>query len=148
MYNWIKGGVAILTAKMEDGQLIVLTPEFKRDQLRKWQRSIVFFCPQCSLPVQLKVGDIMIPHFAHQKGDACTSTFSEGESKAHLQGKQQLYLFLKKQIKEVTLEPFLNRLSQRPDLLAITPFGTIPIEFQCSTSVKTRLSLASPYRVR
>ncbi len=92
----------------------------------------MFFCPQCDFPVQLKVGDIIIPHFAHKKDAFCSTRFSEGESKEHLQGKQQLYIFLQKNAKDVVLEPFLRMLSQRPDLLVTTKSESIPIEFQCS----------------
>ncbi len=83
--------------------------------------------------MQLKVGDIKIPHFAHEKDTACSANFAEGESKEHLQGKQQLYLFLQKRTGHVELEPFLRMLSQRPDLLVMTTSNTTPIEFQCST---------------
>ena len=59
--------------------------------------------------------------------------FSEGESKEHLQGKQQLYMFLQKHIEDVELEPYFKMLAQRPDLLVWTGNKRIPIEFQCST---------------
>lgn len=75
----------------------------------------------------------MIPHFAHKKDTSCSASFSEGETQEHLQGKQQLYLFLQKQKKHVELEPFLRMLSQRPDLLVTTSSDSMPIEFQCST---------------
>jgi competence protein CoiA len=81
----------------------------------------------------LKVGDIIIPHFAHMKDASCSSLFSEGESLEHLRGKQQLYEFLQQHTKDVELEPFLKMLSQRPDILITTQTDSIPIEFQCST---------------
>lgn len=91
-----------------------------------------FFCPQCNDSVRLKVGDIVIPHFAHKKEASCTASLSEGESKEHLKGKQQLYEFFKKRNENVILEPFFKLLSQRPDLLVTTHSGPVPIEFQCS----------------
>ncbi|MEK5071376.1 competence protein CoiA [Sporosarcina sp. FSL K6-1508] len=123
----------ILTAKTEKGKLIVLSRELERERLREWRKVQAFFCTQCNSPVQLKVGDIIIPHFAHLKDAACTTLFSEGESKAHLQGKRQLYEFFRKKVRQVELEPFLKMLSQRPDILITTQSGSIPIEFQCST---------------
>lgn len=125
--------ITILTAKLKNGELLILTPELKRDQLKKWRNSRTFLCPQCNAPVNLKVGDIVIPHFAHKKDAACSTTFSEGETPEHLMGKQQLYLLLKKRTKHVELEPFLRMLSQRPDILVMTESDTMPIEFQCST---------------
>lgn len=95
----------------------------------------------------MKVGEITIPHFAHKKDNACTTFFSEGESREHLQGKQHLYTLLKKHATDVKLEPFLHRLSQRPDLLVTTQFGPMPIEFQCSTiSVSDMESRSAGYR--
>jgi competence protein CoiA len=123
----------ILTAKTEEGKLIVLTRDLERERLRKWRKSRLFYCPQCDYPVRLKVGDITIPHFAHMKDASCATLFSEGESHHHLQGKQQLYGFFQKHAKLVDLEPFLKMVSQRPDLLVTTQTESIPIEFQCST---------------
>ncbi|WP_445683722.1 competence protein CoiA [Sporosarcina sp. FSL K6-3457] len=111
----------------------MLTPELTREQLKKWRRTELFYCPQCKSPLQLKVGEIMIPHFAHKKDTSCSACFSEGETQEHLQGKLQLYHFLQKQTKHVELEPFLRMLSQRPDLLVTTTSASTPIEFQCST---------------
>lgn len=137
----------ILTAKTEEGKLIILTPELERERLRKWRKLRLFYCPQCDYPVQLKVGTITIPHFAHLKNAVCTTLFSEGESRSHLQGKQQLYGFFQKHAQLVELEPFLKMLSQRPDILVTTNFESIPIEFQCSTIPVTDIeSRSAGYR--
>lgn len=98
-----------------------------------WRRTQSFYCPQCKDPVQLKVGDLVIPHFAHRKNAACSALFSEGESQPHLNGKRLLYQFLVNGKQDAELEPLLNRISQRPDLLVTTSKTKIPIEFQCST---------------
>ena len=83
--------------------------------------------------MQLKVGDVVIPHFAHKKDKSCSASFSEGESKEHLLGKQDLFSFFKRTGVEVKLEPYFNALAQRPDLLVTIETEHIPIEFQCST---------------
>lgn len=121
--------VFILTAKREDGTIVILSSEMRKDELRRWRKTDTFFCPQCDEAVQLKVGEIVIPHFAHKKDATCKHLFSEGESKEHLEGKQHLYDFFKKNMVGVKLEPYIQTLSQRPDLLV----NNIPIEFQCST---------------
>lgn len=126
-------GIFILTAKTSEGQIIVLTRKLEREKLRRWRQSQLFYCQQCNTQVQLKVGDIKIPHFSHMKDASCSTLFSEGESQEHLRGKQQLYGFLQQYAKNVELEPFLKMLSQRPDILVTTPSESIPIEFQCST---------------
>ncbi|MFC5604630.1 competence protein CoiA [Sporosarcina koreensis] len=124
---------AILTACSDEGRLIILSSELERQELRKWRQTRKFYCPQCKGQVQLKVGDIVIPHFAHRKDATCSASFSEGESQQHLNGKRQLYQLLLNSKQEVELEPLLNRISQRPDLLVKTQEIDFPIEFQCST---------------
>ncbi|WP_353056525.1 competence protein CoiA [Sporosarcina luteola] len=124
---------AILTACSDEGKMIILSPELERHELRRWRQTRTFYCPQCKGPVQLKVGDIVIPHFAHRKDTACSRSFSEGESQRHLNGKRLLYQFLLTGKQEVELEPMLDRISQRPDLLVKTGGKSYPIEFQCST---------------
>ena len=125
--------VLILMAKLKDGTLIRLTKDMKREHLRTWRQSTTFFCPQCNGTVQLKVGNIIIPHFAHKKEATCSASFSEGETQEHLQGKQQMYNFLDRVTKNVKLEPYFKALSQRPDLLVTINAHSFPIEFQCST---------------
>lgn len=125
----IKEGVLILTAKREDGTMVILSSKMRKDELRGWRKTAQFYCPQCDGSVQLRVGEIVIPHFAHKKDATCTSSFSEGESKEHLEGKQHLYEFFQKRLTDVKLEPYLQTLAQRPDLLV----NNVPIEFQCST---------------
>ncbi|WP_432357690.1 competence protein CoiA [Sporosarcina sp. UB5] len=125
--------MGILTACTDEGQLIILTPELERQELRKWRQTGSFYCPQCKGGVQLKVGDIVIPHFAHKRDSTCDGSFSEGESPQHLNGKRLLYERLLAVTQEVVLEPLLNNISQRPDLLVKTGEAMFPIEFQCST---------------
>ncbi|KXH79785.1 hypothetical protein AU377_09870 [Sporosarcina sp. HYO08] len=117
---------------MKNGLFVILSEGMKKEQLRKWRKTEQFFCPQCDQPVQLKVGEIIIPHFAHLKDDACETTFSEGETQDHLRGKQQLYSFFQQRTEQVHLEPYLTLLAQRPDLLVFDQEKRIPIEFQCS----------------
>ena len=105
----------------------------KNEQLREWRKTATFTCPQCKDFVHLKVGDIVIPHFAHQKDASCSASFSEGESREHLEGKRQLYQFFQRIDKEVRLEPYFKALAQRPDLLVTDHQEEVPIEFQCST---------------
>ncbi|WP_210469598.1 competence protein CoiA [Sporosarcina sp. 6E9] len=121
-----------MTAKTEDGTIITLSTKMRREQLREWRNSNLFYCPGCNDTVHLKVGDIVIPHFAHKKDKSCSASFSEGESKEHLQGKHDLFTFFERIGVEVKLEPYFNDLAQRPDLLVTNNTGQIPIEFQCS----------------
>ncbi len=128
----MKGVSFILTACTDDGRLIFLSPELERQELRKWRQTQRFYCPQCKGPVQLKVGEIVVPHFAHVSDTSCSSSFSEGESPRHLKGKRLLYQMLSSGSQEVVLEPLLHKISQRPDLLVQSGQAEYPIEFQCS----------------
>ena len=97
-----------------------------------WYHAQTFYCPSCRQPVVLKVGELRVPHFAHRRQSDCTSDFSEGESIAHLLGKQQLFHFFQKACLHVELEKRLPQLQQRPDLFVYTAQQQWAIEFQCS----------------
>ncbi|MGE7622549.1 competence protein CoiA [Viridibacillus sp. NPDC096237] len=131
--EWIKiGGGCILTAITTNNDLFILSTTHTRENLKHLRQTLKFFCPQCKGELQLRVGDIVIPHFAHKKDANCLQLFSDGESKDHLEGKQQLYHFFETKGLSVQLEPFIKDLSQRPDLLVTTQNEQYAIEFQCS----------------
>lgn len=91
-----------------------------------------YYCPDCSELVKLKIGKSKIKHFAHQK-KCQNSSFSEGETQEHLLGKFYLYQLLSEQGYFVELEPYINAIQQRPDLLCYNEKGEkVAIEFQCS----------------
>ncbi|WP_433595909.1 competence protein CoiA [Lysinibacillus xylanilyticus] len=114
-------------------QQIFMPYQYSREALQRYRRQMKFYCPQCQQPVQLKIGKYNIPHFAHIANNSCVQLFAEGESKLHLQGKVQLFEWLRKLGHTVKLEPYLKKLSQRPDMLLIKEQKQIAIEFQCST---------------
>ena len=122
----------MLVALMDD-QYISLTSDYSREQLLQLRKKQKFICPQCKSNLQLKVGKVKTPHFAHLRDANCHNLFSEGESETHLLGKVALYDFFKKANIKVVLEPYLTSLSQRPDLLVQDLDSTYAIEFQCST---------------
>ena len=87
-------------------------------------------CPACKQAVILKSGAVRIPHFSHTSLTDCES-FSEGETKEHLQGKELLYSFFSGLGIESELEVYLPELKQRPDIFL--PGYGVAIEFQCSS---------------
>lgn len=126
----------MLVAMTKQQQLFQLSTKITQQELHLLKQHHQFFCPQCKEQLLLKAGQIKIPHFAHQKNSNCHSLFSEGESTAHLLGKQHLYqLFTKLQLTPV-LEPYLPKLRQRPDLLISQNSEQFAIEFQCSPITK------------
>lgn len=122
----------MLVALAEDQSYVILTQQLPRAALQQLRKEQAFFCPQCKEPLILKIGQIKIPHFSHQKHSQCDSFFSEGESSVHLLGKQQLFAFFQRLQLDVELEPFLAELQQRPDLLVTTNGKRYAIEFQYS----------------
>lgn len=122
----------MLVAMTEQQQLFHLTSKLPPDELQRLKKQQSFFCPQCKEQLLLKAGQIKIPHFAHQKNSECDALFSEGESAAHLLGKQHLFqLFANLQLRPV-LEPYLPQLQQRPDVLITFKERQYAVEFQCS----------------
>ena len=116
-----------------DNKYVSLTGDYSREQLLKLRKQRNFICPQCKSELQLKVGKVKTPHFAHLPDALCHNLFSEGESETHLLGKLALYEFFKKANKNVLLEPYITSLSQRPDLFVQDQKGLYAIEFQCSS---------------
>ena len=84
---------------MMDNKYISLTSDYSREQLLKLRKQRNFICPQCKSELQLKVGKVKTPHFAHFRDANCQNLFSEGESETHLLGKLALHDFLKRENK-------------------------------------------------
>lgn len=115
----------MFVAKMD--QTRICTLDLPTDALRTLRQQHEFVCPCCHERVTLKIGRKKRPHFAH-RSKTCTGTFSEGETVAHAEGKAQLYAFFQQKGLHVQLEPYLELLQQRPDLLV----EQYAVEFQCS----------------
>ena len=131
-YDRGKEVISMLVAITKQDELFYLRREMSHRDLQQIKQVNQFFCPQCKEPLLLKVGSIKIPHFAHLKHSSCESLFSEGESTAHLLGKQQLFSLFSKLQLPVILEPYLPHIQQRPDLLVTKGDKHFAIEFQCS----------------
>lgn len=130
----------MLVALTEQGKYFVCSQELSREDLKLQRINRKFYCLQCREKVQLKVGEIRTPHFAHIAKNKCEQMFTEGESERHLQGKLQLYKMFQHLKLQVELEPYLKELAQRPDLLVYDQQGRrFAIEFQCSPISLERL---------
>ena len=131
-YDRGKEVIAVLVALTKQDEFFYLSRDMSHHDLQQLKQVNQFYCPQCKEPLLLKVGAIKIPHFAHLKHSYCDSLFSEGESTAHLTGKQQLFSLFSKLQLSVILEPYLPHIQQRPDLLVTKGDKQYAIEFQCS----------------
>lgn len=124
----------MLVAKRQ--QQLICTLDYSKEALRQMRKHTTFHCPCCDARVILKVGAKMIAHFAHERA-SCAYVFSERESMQHLEGKAQLYTFFQRFSSNVTLEPYIQALQQRPDILV----DRYAVEFQCSALAVDKIML-------
>lgn len=122
----------ILTAYKDGVVYFTITRNLSKEQLLFLRNTSQFSCPQCGNPLRLKIGKVVTPHFAHIVLTDCLTSFSERESPTHLLGKQQLAEFFTRVGYKVSVEAYLPKISQRPDLLVSNLHQMIAIEFQCS----------------
>lgn len=127
-----EGGIGLLSAMMDNGVQLVLTRELSKGSLNQLREDHVFHCPQCHGRMWLRLGDVRIPHFAHEAGAGCRNDFSEGESPEHLAGKQILYDMFTNMGLRTGMETRIPSIGQRPDLLVEKDGRAHAIEFQCS----------------
>ena len=119
----------MLLAKKKDGSILSLLL-YSRSEIEK-QRHEEFFCPCCEGRVYLKIGTMKIPHFAHKSHTFCRAD-AEGESLEHLQGKKQLFEWLRQSGMDVQMEKYFPEFKQRADLYIVHNGQGYAIEFQCS----------------
>ncbi|WP_167578556.1 competence protein CoiA [Jeotgalibacillus proteolyticus] len=124
--------LTILVAKTEKGKVIFLDGTHSPHVIRTRFANTSFYCPQCNEKLQLKVGSIKIPHFAHVTKSLCDS-YSEPETKEHLLAKYKLYRWLKTQGWDVSVEKPYPDLGQRSDLSTVLNGQEFAVEFQCSS---------------
>ncbi|WNF35736.1 competence protein CoiA family protein [Bacillaceae bacterium IKA-2] len=101
------------------------------EKLRQLRKTEHYYCPACKQEVILKLGTKQAWHFAHKPHHSCSDE-AEGETSYHIEGKKLLYEWLRKQGLEVSLEPYLKEVKQRPDLLLKISNNIYAIEFQCA----------------
>ncbi|MCR6617180.1 competence protein CoiA family protein [Bacillus velezensis] len=130
----------MFSAVTADGKLIQLAGSYSKEKAAELRKKR-WFCPVCKSELDIKLGREKLPHFAHKKSRLCPGE-SEPESEYHLEGKRQLFLWLKTQGCSVSLEPYLTSAGQRPDLTAEDGEERLAFEFQCANlsadSLKSR----------
>lgn len=118
----------MFSAVTEDGQIFHLLGARQSRKL-KGRR---FFCPVCGGELAVKLGLQKAPHFAHKQNKSCSIDI-EPESAYHLEGKRQLYVWLKTQQASPILEPYIKNINQRPDIMAKIKGRMLAVEYQCAT---------------
>jgi competence protein CoiA len=123
-------GLLLLSARSENGMVVVLPLIEKREM--EGLKKMNFYCPMCQEKVMMKVGEKVIPHFAHYHNSDCPN-MEKGESLYHENGKLDLYRWLCNKGIEARLEVYIQKIKQRPDILVKWKGHYYAIEFQCAT---------------
>ncbi|WP_268537095.1 competence protein CoiA family protein [Bacillus atrophaeus] len=121
----------MFSAVTSEGKTVYLMKERYAATEASELRKTKFFCPVCREQLDVKLGSLKAPHFAHKQNKACTIEF-EPESAYHLEGKKQLYSWLKAKGCSPVLEPYVKSIQQRPDIIANVQGGMLAFEFQCA----------------
>lgn len=135
----IAGGDIMLVARRKNGELIIVKRELPTKMVQELRKELLY-CPCCNQKVILKFGTVKIPHFSHIAHAECRAA-SESETQLHLEGKWQLYEWLKRQQLNPQLEYFLPTTHQRSDLFFEKDDRKYAIEFQCSVIPKEEVVL-------
>ncbi len=131
----------MLVAYTEQNEPFILNSSISHTTLHQLRESKKFYCPLCKQQLLFKIGSLKIPHFAHVSKSKCENQFSEGESQTHLQGKEQLYSLFNELDLNPQLEPYLQSIQQRPDILFTDHANKrIAIEYQCSPISSEKLT--------
>ncbi|XJZ28191.1 competence protein CoiA [Bacillota bacterium Lsc_1132] len=122
----------MLSAHTKAGKKISLGYPYKKETLLYLRNKEEFFCPICGEQVFLKLGERKIFHFAHKSGGACRE-FYENETEYHMDGKLQLFRWLRRQKIDAVLEYYDSDIKQRPDIAFQVNGQKFALEYQCSS---------------
>ena len=105
-----------------------------KEQLKKWSKKKILSCPACGRPYEYCHGKIKAPYFRHMDKEECEDKYSESETEEHMQGKKDLYEWVKNQpgVTNAVLEAWIPETKQRPDIMFTYNNKKYVIEYQCS----------------
>ncbi|PLR78817.1 competence protein CoiA [Bacillus sp. V3-13] len=122
----------MLTAKTKTGEYFSLGDHYPREFLEDLRKREEFYCPQCHEKLILKIGTKKVYHFSHYHDGICTAAGSEAESLYHMEGKLNLYSWLKRQNLQPVLEHYIPEINQRADISYNYKGKRFALEYQCS----------------
>lgn len=107
---------------------------YSKEQLKKWASKKILLCPACGKPYEYCHGKVKSPYFRHMDKEQCKDKYSEPETEEHLNGKRDLYEWIKKQqgVTNVILEGWIPETKQRPDIMFKYYGKQCVIEYQCT----------------
>lgn len=107
---------------------------YSREQLKKWSSKKILLCPACGKPYEYCHGKVKSPYFRHMDKEQCEDNYSEPETEEHINGKRDLYEWIKRQpdVTDVILEGWISETKQKPDIMFKYRDEQYVIEYQCS----------------
>lgn len=129
----IKGGL-MLSCLLNNQRINIFDEKYNKEQLKKWSNKNILICPACGNPYEYCHGRVISPYFRHKNKNHCEDKYSEPETEEHIQGKRDLYEWIKKQpgVTDVILEGWIPETKQRPDIMFKYNSEQCVIEYQCS----------------
>lgn len=123
----------MINCKLNDITINCYDGAYSRDELKYFANKKMLLCPACGKPYEYCHGKIVSAYFRHQEKDQC-DRYSEPESQEHLNGKRDLYEWVKIQdgVSDVVLEGWIPDTNQRPDIMFNYKGHKYVIEYQCS----------------
>ncbi|PLR81822.1 competence protein CoiA [Bacillus canaveralius] len=122
----------MLTAKTKTGEYFSLGDHYRYEFLDDLRKREEFYCPHCDEKLILKIGTKKVHHFSHYHDSICTAAGAEAESLYHMEGKLNLYSWLKRQNLQPILEHYIPEINQRADISYTYKGKRIALEYQCS----------------
>ncbi|MFD2443201.1 competence protein CoiA [Bacillus sp. CGMCC 1.16607] len=129
----------MLTALKKNGDRICLGDGWGKADLQVLRNNELFYCPLCRENVILKLGEKRVFHFSHLQGSSCLFEY-ERESEYHMNGKLQLYHWLKQQGLTPEMEYYDPKIKQRADIIFFIGRKKFALEYQCSSISEESLS--------
>lgn len=130
----IKEDTLILTCKLGNEIINCYDGTHNKEQLKKWASKKILLCPACGKPYEYCHGEIKTPYFRHMDKNECEDKYFESETEEHLNGKRDLFEWIKKQngVSNAVLEGWIPETKQRPDIMFKYNENQYVIEYQCS----------------
>lgn len=130
----MKEDTLILTCKLGNAIINCYDGTHNKEQLKKWASKKILLCPACGKPYEYCHGEVKTPYFRHMDKNECEDKYSESETEEHLNGKRDLFEWIKKQngVTKAVLEGWIPGTKQRPDIMFEHDGKQYVIEYQCS----------------
>lgn len=124
----------ILTCKLGNEIINCYDGTHDKEQLKKWASKKILLCPVCGKPYEYCHGKVKTPYFRHMDKTECEDKYSESETEEHLNGKRDLFEWIKKQkgVTNAVLEGWIPKTKQRPDIMFEYNGRKYVIEYQCT----------------